>query len=295
MGRVLIISVLLLTVVIATIAVSINNRREESPEVVAKGLAHIKAKSLSNEALKYGINQISQGNIPLTQTEYLQTFTNFDVIDGTIDSIKYEMNSTADTITIISYVSSRFSGKRKLFASTAQIHLDTGSAIGAFNCSKEVTMKGNAEIVGDLNENITMNFVSTFEHTMAEMKAMADHYYKNPKTSISPITGITYVELTGNKSLHMSGNWSGDGILIVDGNFKDTGQADFDGVMWVEGGSFQMSGQSDVEGAIFVNTTDTVKLSGNSYVEYNETIVSSLITIPGGTSADTIETLSWDN
>lgn len=295
MGKVLLISVLLFTVIITTLVVSINSRKEEAPEVVSQSLAHINAKSLSNEALKYGINQISNGNVPLTQTEYLQTFTNFDVIDGTIDSIKYEMNATADTITIISYVSSSFSGRRKLFASTAQLHVDQGSSLGAFNCSKEVTLKGNAEIVGDLNENMTMDFVATFGYTMAEMKAMADHYYKNPSTSISPITGITYVELTGNKSLHMSGNWTGDGILIVDGNFKDTGKADFDGVIWVEGGSFQMTGQSDVEGAIFVDTTDTVKLSGNSYVEYNETIVSNLITIPSGSSSNAIEILSWDN
>jgi hypothetical protein len=295
MGRMLVIIVLLLTVIIATIAISINNRQQEAPERLSSGLAHINAKSLSNEALKYGINQIVKGKIPLTQSQYLQTFSDFEVIEGKIDSIKYEINSTADTITIVSYVSSEISGKNRSFASTAKIRIEQESSVKAFNCSKEVTLKGNAEIVGGLNENAPMNFAQTFGHSMAEMKTMADHYYKNPKTSISPITGITYVELTGNKSLHMSGHWSGDGILIVVGNFKDTGQADFEGVIWVEGGSFMMTGQSDVKGAIFVNTNDTVKLTGNAYVEYDEDIVSDLINTGGSTSSSSYKILSWDN
>ncbi len=287
----------MVTAIFTTIALSINNRKNESPELISNSMAHIKAKTLSNEALNYSIKQVLDGHIPATQSEYLQVFSNFDVIDGTIDSIKYVMNASLDTLTIISYVSAQIAGKTSRYASTAKLLFQPGSSVEAFNCSKEVDMKGNAEIVGGLRENVSLNFNQTFGYTMAEMKARADNYLKNPKTQagFSSLSGITYVELTGNKSLHLSGNWGGSGILIIDGNFKDTGRANFQGVIWASGGSFMMTGNSSVAGAVFVDTNDTVKLSGNTYVEYDETIVSPLINTGGGGGATTVQILSWDN
>jgi hypothetical protein len=287
--------ILLLTAVVTTISLTMNERKIESPEVVSQSLNHIRAKTLSNEALRYALNQIVSNKIPVDQILYSQTFHDFTVLEGQIDSIQYFRPTLSDTLSVTAFVSANFGGKIRTYSSTALFRIEHGASYKAINCSKEVTMQGNAQVVGGIEENVSLNFDQIFGKTMAEMKAVATYYYKNPKTSISPISGITYVELSKNKTLHMSGQWSGDGILIVEGNFKDTGRANFEGVIWAEGGSFAMSGQSNVSGAIFVNTSDTVKLSGHTFVEYNETIVSNLINVGGSGSSDELEILIWDN
>ncbi|MFC1898057.1 hypothetical protein ACFLYJ_00635 [Candidatus Cloacimonadota bacterium] len=319
MGKLVIIVILVVTAVFGTIGISINNRKVETPELVSTSLSHIKAKNLSNEGLHYAIKQINQGRInwdmdedddsngngngngnntvtTSSQNEILQVFSNFDVLLGTIDSIRYSMNSTQDTLTIISYASSMVNGEYKQFNSTAYARYTAGSTGKAFNCSKTVTMQGNAVINGGKEENAALDFTATFGMSMADMKSIADNYYKNPNNKISPINGITYVELTGTKKLQMSGNWSGSGILIVDGNFKDTGKADFDGVIWVDDGYFQMTGQSEINGAVYVNSNDTVKLAGNAEVNYDETIVTDLLGEQSAASTSTsVEIISWDN
>lgn len=287
----------MVTAIFATLSISINNRKVEAPELVSSSLSHIKAKNLSNEGLHYGIKQLIQGNISVNQTEFTLIFSNFFILDGTIDSIKYVMNATSDTLTITSFASAIISGKSKNYFSTALVRYSPGFFGKAFNCSKTVTLQGNAVINGGLEENASLDFTQTFGMSMADMKSAADHYYKNPKNKISPINGITYVELTGSNKLQMSGNWSGSGILIVDGNFKDTGQADFDGVIWVNNGYFQMTGQSEINGAVYVDTdpADTVKMAGNAEVNYDQTIVTSLLGAQTTSSNTVLEVLSWDN
>ena len=295
MGRTLIIILILASVVFTTIAISMNSRKEETPEQVSANLSYIQAKSLSNEALRYSIRQLVEGRIPTDEDEYLQTFSAFHVLDGSIDSIRYNMNSTHDTLTVSSYVSFKLNERNCHHASRAKVAIGLASSYKAFQCATEVSLKGNALIEGGLEENVSLNFSDIFGKTMSEMKSLADYYYKNPKTSISPISGITYVELTGNNKLHMSGNWSGDGILIVDGDFQDTGNAYFEGVIWVEGGSYQMSGNSSIEGAVFANTSDTVKLTGNTYIKFNETVVTNLLGSTGGSGSANYQIISWDN
>jgi hypothetical protein len=293
----LIIIVLLVTAIFATISVTISNKETEAPELVSTSMSHIKAKNISNEGLHYAIKQIVQDKVSLVQTETTLSYSGFDVLDGTIDSIRYVKNTTGDTLTITCYASAIINGQVKNYDSSALVVYTPGSSHKAFNCSKTVTLRGNAVINGGLDENATLDFQTTFGMTMAQMKANADHYYRNPRNSISPISGITYVELSGNKSLHMSGHWTGSGILIVDGNFKDTGQANFNGIIWVNDGYFQASGNSEINGAVFVDTDpgDTVKMSGNSEVNYDETIVTNLIGSQSSSSGSVIEILSWDN
>lgn len=297
MGRLLVIIIILVTAVFATISISINTRETEAPELVSSSLSNIKAKNLSNEGLHYAIKQLVQGNVVPGQSDITLNYNNFNVLDGTIDSIKYVMNSTVDTLAITCYASAIISGKVKHYSSSALVRFSAGIAGKAFNCSKTVTIKGNGVINGGLEENATLDFAQTFGMSMADLKASADHYYKNPNTSISPINGITYVELTGSKSLHMSGRWTGSGILIVDGNFKDTGQADFDGVIWVNGGYFQMTGQSEINGAVYVDTdpSKTVKLAGNAEVNYDKTIVTNLLGSQSSSTENVVEIISWDN
>ncbi|HPR17508.1 MAG TPA: hypothetical protein PLD62_04605, partial [Candidatus Cloacimonadota bacterium] len=225
---------------------------------------------------------------------FTQTFDDFQVLNGTIDSITYVMNTNLDTLTVTSYVTDLLGEVKIQHTSTAKLSCSAGTTLKAFLCADDVTLNGNAEIQGGLEEYATINFEEIFGKTMTEMKDSADHYYKNPN-KLSYLSGITYVEMTGNKSLKFNGNWSGSGILIIDGDIQTSGNCNFQGVLWVEQGSFQMTGNTYLRGIVFANTTEDVKLTGNTYIIYDEAIVNDLIGTPTSSSAFNLEILSWDN
>ncbi len=298
MGRILVILIVLVSAVFSTIALQINSRKVEAPELVINSMAHIKAKALSNEALNYSIKNLKDGRIQLDQNEFKQTFSNFTVLDGTIDSISYVMNFSADTLTITSYVTTDFSGLPRQHASVAKVAYITGKEGKAFNCSKTVSLKGNARIIGGLQENMNLNINKELGKNMNQFKSSADNYYKNPKANITPISGITYVELKGNKKLTLAaGWWQGSGLLIVDGNLNMAGIANFQGVIWVNNGSVQLTGNSNIKGSVYVDTqpNKTVKMAGNSTVKYDKTIVNKWIASSGTSGDEVIEIISWDN
>ncbi|MDO9577095.1 MAG: hypothetical protein Q7J16_04350 [Candidatus Cloacimonadales bacterium] len=300
MGKLLVIIILMVTAVFATLSITINKQKMDAPELVSTSMSQIKAKNTSNEGIHYAMKQIYQGNISPDQfveiagSHFTQTFSNFDVLDGTIDSISYVMNSTVDTLTITCYASSVINGKLKHYSSSALLHYTAGISAKTFICSKGITMNGNAEINGEKEENASMNFQATFGKTMAQMKSLADHYYKNPSTNISPVNGITYVDFTSSSKKLQLSNWTGEGILIVDGSIQMSGWAEFNGVLWVEGGNFKTSGHGTVNGAVFVNTNNTVQMTGNSVVNENETIVNNLLGSQSSSSTS-LEVISWIN
>ena len=297
MGKLLIIILLMLTAVFATIAVSIQSKSVDIPDLISSNISEIKAKGLSNEALMYSIRQLNVGNLSVSETGVSQTFSNFNVLDGTIDSIKYVMVGSGDTLKITSYVTANVNGKRTQYQSSAEILYTSASFDNAITCSKDLDIRGSSTIIGNVEENVELDFATVFGMTMAQMRAIADNDYTNPPNNVTPVNGITYIEATGNNKAHFTNHhWSGSGILIVDGEFHMTGGT-FDGIIWVEGGRFMMSGNGLVQGTIFINAEpdEQTKVTGNCDVYYDEDIIQQLLSTYNISSGPGITIISWDN
>ena len=86
-------------------------------------------------------------------------------------------------------------------------------------------------------------------------------------------TQITWVDAPGTES-QITASWTGDGILIVNGNLKIAGEATFDGVIYVIG-ALTMSGEPTVNGGIFAESGDTIDtiISGGVTINYSASTV----------------------
>lgn len=295
MGKVLIIAVVVISVIFATISFTLNRQTAKIPEIITQNMAELRAKSLSNNALIYSIRQLKEGHISFSHESCLQSFSGFNVLDGTIDSIKYVINSSGDTIIVTSYVTSNISGTRANYRSWTKL-LFLSYFDNAITSSGGINILGNAQIIGNVKEYATLDFESVFGMSMAAMDSIADNHYLNPANNISPVNGITYIETTGNNTCQFTNHhWSGEGILIVNGNFQMTG-GHFEGIIWVTG-EFKMAGNGLIEGTIFIDgdPADESKFTGTCDVNYDEDIINKLLGIYNIPSDPSIKILSWDN
>ncbi|MCK5050866.1 MAG: hypothetical protein KAS53_03960 [Candidatus Cloacimonetes bacterium] len=298
MGKLLIIIVLMFTVVFATIIVAVQDKSADIPELISSNMAEIKAKSLSNEALMYSIKKLIEGSLSVAGSDLSQPFTGFNVLDGTIDSIKYVMVGTGDTLQITSYVTANVNGKDSKYQGSAKIIYSSGNFNNVLTCSNELSVTGNSTVIGNVEDEVDdLDFETVFGMTMAQMRAIADNDYTNPPNNVDPVNGITFIETTGNNKVHFTNHhWSGSGILIVDGEFDMTGGT-FDGIIWVEGGRFMITGNGLVRGSIFINSEpeEQNKVTGNCDIYYDETIVQTFLSTYNITSGPTINIINWNN
>ena len=300
MGKLLIIILVMVTIILASVLVSIQSKSGDIADLLSSNMSEIKAKSLGNEALIYGIKQLSTGNLSVSETEMKQAFSNFDVIDGTIDSIKYVVSS-GDTMRITSYVTANINGKETQYESIAEVYYsDANTFQNIITTSNELHgALGNANIVGNVIEHVELDFEEVFGISLARIRRLANYDYVNPSPNMSPVAGITYIETSGNRKAKVTTTgWSGSGILIVDGVFELTGGY-FEGIIWVESGEFRVAGGAEVRGAIFINDDpediyDHVR--GTCDLTYDQAIVDALlanynISVP----SSQLKILTWNN
>ena len=294
MGKLLIIIVLLVTVIFTGIIISLQNKSTLIPSLVTSNMEEIKARSLSNEALIYGIKQLSKGNLSVSETEMKQEFSNFDVIDGTIDSIKYVISSE-DTIRITSYVTAKIygeEGEKTQYKSTAEVYYkDSNYFENIITSSHGLKRTGHSYIEGNIEKNVVLDFEEVFGISMADIRLIADYDY-NKKNKFgnknNTVAGITYIE--GN--VNVSNKLNGSGILIVDGNFKMPSWSEFEGILWVTG-DLKIAAHAKVTGSIFI--------LGNPHVTawcrliYDRDIVQDLLANYNISSSSIVKILSWDN
>ena len=154
----------------------------------------------------------------------------------------------------------------------------------------DIEVKGSGDIIpaGAEAPNSHLAFSTTFDMTEAQVRAQADHFYLNPANNILPVEGITWIEITSGDELVISdNNWSGSGILIVNGDVKITGGT-FDGILWVNGSLEFSAGNPDFYGAVFVNCGNEVTtITGNSEITHSS------ISIENALSCLSPLVLSW--
>ncbi|MFH1238836.1 MAG: hypothetical protein V1653_01845, partial [bacterium] len=107
-------------------------------------------------------------------------------------------------------------------------------------------------------------FEEIFGITFSQMEDIANIKYSLPANN-ALAEGITWCN--GDFMVTTNG-WNGNGILVVNGDFKMTG-GQFSGIIYVKG-TFDMSGNANVSGAVFSENTADIELStGNSQLTYD--------------------------
>ncbi|MFO7896246.1 MAG: LamG-like jellyroll fold domain-containing protein [Candidatus Cloacimonadales bacterium] len=133
MGRTLLLTVIMVTVIFAGLAISLLQRSNTLPDMATRNLDTIALKNTGAFALNYAIKQLQtnstlKNSITQHHNHYALTYNNFDLQDTRIDSLKFAYyNSDKDSLQILAVVSKMVDGSRKYRTSEARIGLGAGA------------------------------------------------------------------------------------------------------------------------------------------------------------------------
>lgn len=198
---------------------------------------------------------------------------------GTIGGASYSTNAaqvTSSLYTITSTGTVELSpGKsltRTIIASLKSNDVQTGSFQYGIETTADLIIKGAVEIYpsDSKKEGSTLDFANLFGFSKADLQAHADHVY-TPSTFPDTISGLTWVNVPTGKTLTISGDGSGSGILIINGDVKFSGTYDFNGIIYVIG-KLTMHGTVETHGAVLAESgtkLDTT-LTGTVDIYYDQ-------------------------
>lgn len=148
----------------------------------------------------------------------------------------------------------------------------------ALRTTSNLVVKGSVDITGPQEEFASLNFADLFEHAKEEVRSYATHLYTDPPVDVTPVNGITWVDLSPGEEFEISSHtWTGSGILIIAGDAMITGGT-FNGIIYVIG-KLRMSGNPVINGSILAESHTEIDtfLTGNVTINYNsDSIVSAL-------------------
>ena len=269
--------------IITMIILSVQDGTKDSSELLSNNLTEIQAKAFCREAVNFGIKRVSDAGASSPPPTHLQTFTNFQITDGIIDSIQYTTSN--DTIAISAYATYQNNSDTYQHKSTAIITWGSIYGDAAITANGPIDVSGSAIVNGNIIPcvNPVLDFEDFFGITKEEMKAMADYDLVNPSPNPDPnpdpllcVSGITYV--TTNQLKITTSAWAGTGILVVEGDARFNGGS-FTGVIWVTG-SLIINGNEGFDGAVYNEGIDpsggeanTVPVLGNCEISYDKSAV----------------------
>jgi len=185
----------------------------------------------------------------------------------------------------------------------------------AIDTTGTLNIKGSAKTVpvGSSHQGSSLDFEDVFGMTKDAAKALAikaasegkGYFYTNPGTNQGPVSGITWIELTSSNKFSISGQWSGSGLLIINGNNQNValdisgggkpGEVmSFTGMIWVIG-AVKIAGNADITGAIFAESAQGIEsdATGNCEIDFNSTAVTGAFGLLGGAGPGKLTVLSW--
>ncbi len=156
----------------------------------------------------------------------------------------------------------------------------------------ELEIEGHAVInpSGSSKQYSTLDFSNLFGVTKAQMQAGATHSYTASNFG-APVDGITWVEVPSGQTLNISGNLSGSGVLVINGNAKFSGTVIFDGIIYVIG-TLTMTGNVITTGSVLAESSTKVDttITGNVTINYD---VSKITTALGAVASLNKQIVSW--
>ena len=177
----------------------------------------------------------------------------------------------------------------------------------AIDTTGELKITGSANIKPPTSshQGSQLDFEEVFGMPLEQVKAIAEaaqsngtgYVYTNPPANQQPVSGITWIELTGSNKYSISSNWSASGLLIINGNGQNvaleiSGDWTFTGMIWVIG-KVKISGNPQITGAIFAESSTGIEsdVTGNPTIDLNTAAVSSAFGLL--TQTPEIKILSW--
>ena len=296
MGKLVLFMLLIMFVLFTIISLTMWEKKENIPEEISQNLAEIHAGSLSEEALNFGIKKLKDGSINLDNDESVLRFTDFNVMNGTIDSIQFSQSS-ADTILIRTHVSYQVNNEIVHRRSSALINYIPSQITSAIAANGAISIRGNALVEGEVEQNCTppIDFEEILGLSKSEVRSMATNYYIDPPNNQMPVNTITWVDIVFSDDFHASNfSWNGSGLFIIDGDATFTGGT-FYGVVWVTG-TLKLSGNIEIAGAMYAeggtDIDDTV-ITGRSEIIFNAAAVAEAIEISNLPVEPVFEMTSW--
>ena len=274
MGKFLIITLLVIGSIFILIILSVQDRTADIPELLSSNLTEIQAKALCREALIYGMKEINDDTITLSEGSTTQTFINFEVLEGTIDSIQYISNAAIDTIKIISYASYQNANNTYQHKSSALVSWVPVNVQAAISSNSSIEVSGSATVNGSLvqNSDPPLSFEEVFSGvTKAQMEAMADTVLTYPGNNPACLDSLGIIWINGDLKV-TNDSWDESGILVVTGDASFQGGS-FSGIMWIIGDLF-INGNNGFDGAIYVEggieiEGDPLIVSGDSETSFS--------------------------
>lgn len=196
------------------------------------------------------------------------------------DSVYYQINSTGSVILPNVGIISRFI---EVVVRTDPV--GPNNFQHAIRTTSDLVIKGSVDINGPQEEFASLNFADLFEHTKEDIKSFATHLYTNPAVNVTPVDGITWIDLVPPEPGQLppefkisSDTWSGSGILVVAGDAQITGGT-FNGIIYVIG-KLRMSGNPVINGTVLVESETEIDttLTGNVTINYDSSAIATALT-----------------
>ncbi|MFC1898056.1 hypothetical protein ACFLYJ_00630 [Candidatus Cloacimonadota bacterium] len=281
MGRLVFSMLMLMFVLFTIISITTRERSEDIPVEVSQNMAEIHAGALSEEALNFGIKRLNEGSIDFVNGESVLRFNNFNVMNGIIDSIQFTQ-ITLDSILIRTHASYQVNSEVIHRRSSALISLVPANIQSAVSANGEVVLKGNAAVVGDIDEyaDPPLDFEDIFGVTKGYIESIANNTYMDPPNNISPCNNVTWVNFSdpSNSMKVTTTAWSGSGLMIINGDASFSGGS-FRGILWVTG-ELYIAGNLQIEGALYVEGGTEISatvIAGSPVIDFSVTAISEFL------------------
>lgn len=257
------------------------------------GRANYRVTSVTQEAnhFEYGISKLAAEGLFNNDCELTFVFGPQETTE-IIYKQYYQIDSTG---TVVLADGSQFQRQITVFVSAEAPHHSNFSY--AIETTGELVIKGQAYTIepeGSTNPNAALNFSDLFGATKEKVKASADNLYSEEDNFAGggvEVSGLTWVEVSSGKELTISGNFEGEGILIVEGDCHITGTESFKGIIYVIG-ELTVSGNASITGSVLAESAagiDTT-LAGNINITYDEDVIKAAL---GSVSNLSKEVVAW--
>lgn len=300
---ILVLGILAVLIIIGSAFVSLTN--SEMQMVKNQGNS-IRAFYLAEAGVEEAVYRLKNGNTIIPDGGTI-TFTGYLYQAGNDDyTVTIERGGSTYTVTSTGAypnltASDKVTRKVRVNVTVIPINGNPAYVTNAITTNGNIAINGNPRISGQIQMGAGLgdqSFQDVFNMTKDELCSMAT---KIPNITGS-VNGITWVELTGNSIVTISSQWTGSGILIIDGSDRTElitddilvmtgggGQSqNFQGLIWIIDGGLSINGSVSIGGAIFVEgptTLDSIELSGGAQLKitYDSTIVNNVLSGLGNT------------
>jgi len=164
----------------------------------------------------------------------------------------------------------------------------------AIETTGELILTGNAYTInGTTNEGATIDFSGLFGESKEDIELRANNHYDDEL--VSPVDGITWVDVSPESELGVAGELQGSGILIISGDVHFSGSFVFSGIVYIAG-KLRMSGTPVINGSIFAESETDIDttIAGHVTIGYDPIAINNALGYaPETTSSGPSEIISW--